>query len=468
MQKSHEWIQAKPGRSRWPRARPRQVLGAALLLVLMGTGSAPAEVGEGTPTLDMFNQLALEKLALHVLSLPSMQEQRRATELLYREHWLAKTADGQARLENAAKATALFSIQFAILNDPARPNLMWSLMPPHRWHGVDWPGSGIAIDNPDNLYRWLVIDGSSRYEISGQRSGSGPIQESFLFYSELVGTGKQTLEGAPVVASLVDDNLSVEADGAFTVAVGKDGLVDPKATHVQAGADARFVFVRDTLSDWRTQFPSRLRVRRTDGPPAAAPRGDEALAEEARSILKAEAPYWLTFFDANNYHLYSPNAKPVLNGRSGGWGLVSSGWFKLQGDEALVVTLDRLNAAYLGFQIADPWGVTPDYIDHTASLNNSQAKPSGDGTFTYVISPQDPGVWNWLDTRGMHMGLFTIRWQRLSQPVSGSEAGIRQMSVVKLSDLAKALPPDMKRISGPERRAQLSDRRATFQVRLGN
>jgi hypothetical protein len=84
-------------------------------------------------------------------------------------------------------------------------------------------------------------------------------------------------------------------------------------------------------------------------------------------------------------------------GAQGRLGFVSSGHFQLGNNEALVVTLDRLRADYLGFQLSDPWGVAPEYGSRNGSrngsLNRSQAKANPDGTYIYVIAADDPGVY---------------------------------------------------------------------------
>ena len=37
------------------------------------------------------------------------------------------------------------------------------------------------------------------------------------------------------------------------------------------------------------------------------------------------------------------------------------------------------------------------------------AKRNADGTYSFVLCPEDPGVHNWLDTCGMREGMLTLR-----------------------------------------------------------
>jgi hypothetical protein len=330
------------------------------------------------------------------------------------------------------------------------------------------PSSGFSNGNPDNVYRIAGIDGASRYEITGRRIGRGPIQETFMLFSAIPGAEEENLEnqeGAPVVATLADKDIEVAPDGSFRITIGGD-LAAPGVAHLQSKPNSRMLMVRDTLADWTTQFPNRLSVRRVEGP-ASSPLTEDKLADRAAAILKAEVPFWLKFFDENNYKKPA-NTRETAHGRKGGWGFAMSNSYKLQEDEVLVVTLDSLGAAYLGFQISDPWGITTDYIRRTSSLNSSQAKPNRDRTYTYVIGPKDPKVWNWLDTEGRHMGLWTIRWQGAPDSVTSAADAVQQMEVVKITDLRKTLREETTWVSPSDRERQLYERTTSYALRLAN
>jgi hypothetical protein len=446
---------------------PRRILGAAIALVTL-TGAARAAPDEHLPvlsTLDMFDQLSLERLSLQISAAPQVQQQTKLAEEIYRKNALAKTPDGQATLENSALMFNLFASQFAAIDDGARPKILWAEEVPHDWYGVRWPGSKWGIDNPDNMYRYLVVDGSSRYEIHGQRNGTGPQQETFVIYASLPGTGVENGEGARVISTLKDRDIKAEPDGSFTITVGPEA--SSEANHLQSGPDARMMFIRDTLNDWTTQFPNRLRVQRVAGPDAPKARSAQELADEAAELVKVEVPYWIKFFEDFNYS-HPPNTVPRVYARAGGWGFLTTGWFKLKDDEAWVVTLDPISAAYLAFQVADVWGVAAEYIQHTSGLNLAQSRPNADGTYTYVVSARDPGVSNWIDTVGMHVGMFTLRWQQLADPAPATEKTVRMSKVVKLSDLKKILPAETVWVSPEERRKQQQEHANSFALRFAN
>ena len=138
--------------------------------------------------------------------------------------------------------------------------------------------------------------------------------------------------------------------------------------------------------------------------------------------------------------------------RGGGWGFAANGNFRVGSDEALIVTLDPVGARYVGFDLTDPWLVSREHIAATGSLNNRQIQANADGTYTYVVAPQDPGVANWVDTGGLHEGKLLIRWQVL--PASAKADGaVREVKVVKVADLKGALPVGFKAVNPNQRQA---------------
>ncbi len=144
------------------------------------------------------------------------------------------------------------------------------------------------------------------------------------------------------------------------------------------------------------------------------------------------------------------------------------GHFRLNADEALVATINLGGAAYATVPVTNVWGVTPSYWSHQSSLNSRQANPNPDGTFTVVLSAWDPGVYNWVDTSGLDEGFVMLRWQGLPKQASAAgEPGV-QSRVVKRGALETALPPGMRRVTGVERKAQLTARANGFARRFAS
>ncbi|MFP3408236.1 hypothetical protein SB757_26870, partial [Pseudomonas sp. SIMBA_065] len=88
-----------------------------------------------------------------------------------------------------------------------------------------------------------------------------------------------------------------------------------------------------------------------------------------------------------------------------------------------------------------------------------QAHVNGDGKFRAVLSVEDPGVANWLDTGGNLKGMLIGRWYRSSSHPTPI------LKKVKLADLDEHLPLDTLRVTPVERGEALRVRRIGAQLR---
>ncbi|MFN8625286.1 MAG: DUF1214 domain-containing protein [Candidatus Binatia bacterium] len=417
-----------------------------------------------TSALETTVQIERERLALRILSSSPMQQELRKVEALYAADAQGSTLAGRATIERAAKAITLAAVNYAVGEDSSRPAAFWCCNAPHRWAGLDVPRSGYGIDNPDNVYRLITFDGNARYEIRGKVKSPGPAEEHFDLRAGLPGTGPMTNEGGNLLAGLRSDQLTIAADGAFTITLDKDPA-NGRRNHIQLPPqDGLHMTVRDLFTDWATQNPVSLEVRRLGPPPVTPPRTEAELTARAVKILSQIAPYWVKY---DNQFIFSKPVNIVSEPRvrGVGRGMSAGGHFQLADDEALVITLDPLGARSLGIQLTDPWGVAYEYVDRTSSLNNVQAKPNSGGTYTFAISARDPGVYNWLDPEGFSGGIVAARWQSLPANADPTRA-VRDVRVVKLSALRQALPPETRFVTSAEREAQHLERSRSYARRF--
>lgn len=105
-----------------------------------------------------------------------------------------------------------------------------------------------------------------------------------------------------------------------------------------------------------------------------------------------------------------------------------------------------------------------DIVDRTGSLNKAQSTPNEDGTYTYVISPTDPGVANWIDSDGLHEGILTLRMAEFGGDGPTEDLGAHGR-VIDLDALDREVPA-LRRVSAQERADELADRRAAYLRRL--
>jgi hypothetical protein len=309
-----------------------------------------------------------------------------------------------------------------------------------------------------------MLDGAARYEIRGRFPSSRPVELHFTVMDAIPGTKSLAAEGGGIVATLRSDAMQIAGDGSFSISIDSEPA-GSRRNHLQLPREGRFpLFVRDLFGDWTRQAPVELEIERRGGPALAAAPTIEALAARAAELLGVLAPYWL---DYNDRFIYSRPVNQVAapRRRPGGRGLSSSGHFSLAPDEALVVTLDSLGAASLGFQLTDPWGVAYDYVDRASSLNRTQARANPDRSFTFVIAARDPGVHNWLDPSGRSAGIFAIRWQGVPE-AADPERAVRSARFVSLRELRAALPAGTRFLTPEERQDQRSDRARSYALRI--
>jgi len=427
-----------------------------------------AASAEPQATLATADQNAVETLAIRLLHSPDVKRQEQVTLAQFDAAEPGASAAEREIIANAAHELAYSAALGAANSDPTRPKVVWYETSAHTWFGHTVPGSRWGIDNPDNVYRFVTVDGTSKYEITVHPKQPGPVQYSFLVYDNFDGeTGNLKALDIPV-AALKDSDIKTAADGSFTVTIDSDAA-NGRPNHLQSNARAKILLIRNTFNDWASQTPFAVEIHRVGGPAAAQPASEQALAQLAASYLKSGTN---TLLVMKNSHTQWKEArdnvlsKPFVRG--GGWGFASSGTFKLAADEALVLTLDPSGAKYLSVDLTDPWLVSREHITANGNLNNLQAESSKDGTYTYVISARDPGIRNWLDTGGLRQGSILIRWQALPPGTTSADHAVRKIAVVKLDQLSAALPADATRVSPEQRRRDNQARAASYAHRLNS
>lgn len=374
-----------------------------------------------------------------------------------------RTTDGAAKLD-AAIALWTNALIFAELSsDCPHPVILWVTDDTSRtWLGHTIGGVGGAGDNPDAIFRQSVVEGAGRYEIIGRfHRAHRPAQFVAEGFPGDVAHPKSMMQRSPSGALvepflMTDRDLVVRPDGTFRITLGEapDG-----PNHVATRPGPITLLFRDMLADWN-QRPCDLAIRRIDRIRV----GSFDLAELRRRVhahLSDYVRFWSAYPDTWLGGLKANTASDPM-GRPGGWGLISGLRFKLAAEEAIVVNIGRGGAAYTGFQVMDPWMLGADARQNQVCLNLSQSTPDADGNFTYVISPTDPGVANWLDTAGLHEGFGIIRWQGL--PAGATNAGLlREFRITRLSELGGLRGVAL--ISAEQRKTQLARRADSYNSR---
>jgi hypothetical protein len=397
------------------------------------------------------DQRDLEALAIRLFETPELAAARARTALL----WLGRLAhrpSGEAmRSFDDAVAEFVFHCCLNAANsDAGNPRVLKVEGEPHRWFGMDVPGARRGGNNADNAYRIIPVDGAGRFEIVGQTGANPPADvTTTLIANTAMSKTVHTIEWRDIAR---------DGDGLFRITVDPDSA-DGRPNHFRSTPDARYLFIRDTLTDWTVQRVNRMAARRLD--PAPEPLEFAELVRRAAQYADDDMAYYWDMCMGQSYGFPVNVVPPVRNAGAFG-GLVSqsgsTGHFNVADDEALVITVTQGAARYMSFMAHDPWWRTLDFAPRTASLNNAQIARDADGAITFVVAPVDPGVHNWIDTGGLHEGIFYFRWQGL--PADDRDPPVvRGYGLVKRSGLADALPPGTRFVT-PEERAVLQHARA--------
>lgn len=372
-----------------------------------------------------------EEMALWFIEQRSARHARERSRAILLGDAVAGTADGRALLERALDEWIMFLAMRIANCDVARPKMVWNADNAARvWLGHVYPGALAAIENPDNTNREARIDGGFAYEVRG-RFGPNPASFSLTMehhegWHNGIGQHVDALPGGTIEANV---------DGRFIVTIDASPA-NGRRNHLQTQPGALYLYARDSQFDWE-QSIAELEIVLIEGQPAPQRSRDDLLEEFAANI-ESWVRYWCGFKD---WFLETPDYNQLVGprGREGGWGYLAGGKFKIAADEALIVTIHDGGAEYTGFQISDPWTMSPNPAYRLVSRNKSCSKPNADGSFTYIVAPVDPGLYNWVDTGGLSTGWFLVRWQ--GDFSKGKPADmVREVKLVKSSALAQLLP----------------------------
>ncbi|HJT96590.1 MAG TPA: DUF1214 domain-containing protein [Mycobacterium sp.] len=401
-----------------------------------------------------------------------------------------------AALDRAVDEYALAAAFQQQLLNPLTPTVVTQVAPPHTWYGQSVGGTRILYDNPDTIYRFMPVSASSQYVITGRFSdlteNGRPADTSFSVLEGLAGTTSSILTA---------DDFDINADGTFVITVSSEPA-NGRRNHIQLTSSSTIIAARDTLGDWNAEEPMSLAIERVGGPPnslfaqlggfallgplvstnplltalvslipplpcmppvvrgifTAAILAIRGVSEQSKYMALATTdPETGATRTANEISQPSSNAEFLANQ------LQSHGYYELDDNQVIVLTIDRGDANYFIVPTYNDWTITDNYRDQPTSLNNEQAKRNSDGTYTFVISPTDPGAANWVSTGGLNQGTISIRFQDLG-PQPQNLPRIVDQRVMTHEELESYLPTgDF--VTEQQRADQIALRKAGFNKR---
>ena len=176
--------------------------------------------------------------------------------------------------------------------------------------------------------------------------------------------------------------------------------------------------------------------------------------------------YWTTFAEGHltrgEINRFGGGSSAPATSSLGGTGRQAYGqcMWRVGPGEALIFEVTPPECRYWEVQLGDRWYQSLDYINRPTTINDAQASIDDDGVVRVVISADDPGVANWLDTGGVADGYLTYRYnQPRSEPVP-------TLTLLPHAELADRLPHSTRRMNGQERDATQRERRRAALARF--
>src|SRR4051812_47916957 len=283
-----------------------------------------------------------------------------------------------------------------------------------------------GLDNPDAVYLNAFLREGVEYVVRGRRGTSADL--SF----QVMG-GQYSADSAATSLMAFDDReLDVQTDGTFEFRY----LAEP---------GAKAMIVREVFNDWDSEERGTLTIERADtlGKPAA-PLTRERLAKKYDVAARSLVGSILTWFEFPKWFERKEPVNTLTVPQSTPGGLASQrssiGHYELDDDQALVITVPRCDdCSYQGAQVGSDWYASTDYETHQTSLTKAQAVTDPDGKMRFVVSEQNPGIANWLETTGHRTGALMLRWQRLERDLTQDGDG-PTVEVVPFADVREHLP----------------------------
>ena len=400
------------------------------------------------------SQIQHELEALEIYNLKEIQEQKE----LVRSFWLDLVKPSEVMMscfDDAFEEVMFGAVIWALNQDPNFPKVVTISRVPHKINNQNIPGSRWGIDNPDSVYRVIPIGESQSYVILGKLGKQLFNENHFTLWDENMKT----------IGLISGNNIKVDGKNNFEI------FVNPKSNegnnnHIQTSSGAREFYIRDTMIDWLSDRPNMLEIEILEGS-----RSGKCFDKKKRlETVKAYMQKWAANTTRWNQQALS---KPVNEfsfkiDRDTDGALRNQvyllGHFALpSSDHCIKLDIHLDGAKYFIAPITNIWGTTNNIVTKNGSLNNSQAKVNQDGTYTFILSVNDPGVFNWLDPSGLSEGILTLRWSGFPNDIVGENL-FAKSKVMLISDALNEITDDH-RISSEERLNQLQAREESYSWR---
>ncbi|MFK7732471.1 MAG: hypothetical protein AB8B48_12705 [Pseudomonadales bacterium] len=405
--------------------------------------------------IDTASQREYELLALDIFKHPEFQRAKSEVAKFWLDEVQA-SEDARSCFEAAFEEVCFGATIWSLNQDPMHPSVVTISRVAHSIDGVRIPGSRWGIDNPDSVYRVIPISGALHYRITGRVAPHRLTENYFTLWDQHMAT----------VDVLSGKDLQLDDQDRFVISVDSEPA-NGRVNHIQSSPAAHQFYIRDVLQNWGDECVNELSIELLDGDGVAQVRNFD---EDLQRAIKYMWDYARNTTRWNRQATDKPvNAFDFKIDRDVDGALRNQiyimGQFKLDAGQAMLINVDLGGAEYFIAPITNLWGTSNEIITKNGSLNLHQSIANADGSYTFVVSVEDPGIHNWLNPDGMSEGILTLRWAEFpsGRPEDSLQASAQ---IVDLTDLERHMPASVPTVSATERLSQHADRAASYAWRI--
>jgi Protein of unknown function (DUF1214) len=208
-----------------------------------------------------------------------------------------------------------------------------------------------------------------------------------------------------------DKEFKVGADGEFEIifSVNRPAAYTGNWAPITPATDT--MMVRYVSQDWAKERDPQLAIECLDPVPPKKRLAPEEIIERIRKMAMFPAHMDRLFFWHQNDQKKRVGVNKFELNKLTGFQYYWPAVFEFTPGEALIVETDLPKVRpYWNLQLNDPYFNMVEFVYRLSSINGATGVASSDGKLRAVVSLEDPGVPNWLDTAGYTEGTLWGRW----------------------------------------------------------
>lgn len=295
---------------------------------------------------------------------------------------------------------------------------------------TNWMGSFRKFlgDSPDAVYHTAEISAQYSYEITGNIADAQYL--GFMLY------GKGLTGWNRAAANISNETLTLDKNGNFTIVLSKKKPDRDYIDWLPLEDDIHMLMVRQYFHGRIGKQEASFGIRNLTSVEYNTP-SDAAVAvamQNATTFFNETLDGTIALIKMISANPNNPEPPKSYSQDFSGIFYPTfdnqylGSWYKIEHDEALIIEGDVPDAPYWSVSLQNRWLQSLDYQQYQVTLNNHQIKTTN-GRYRIIVSHQNPGTGNWIDTAGNREGLLSIRYQ-LSK-----DATVPEQRLVKFSEL---------------------------------